>query len=62
MGSSREVSIGRRLEVKEQLTVCASGVCTSGVRASGGCVFVFVEDVLDLSLDLVHHARHNVDV
>jgi hypothetical protein len=36
--------------------VRASGVSASGVRASGGCVLVLVEDVLDLSLDLVHHS------
>lgn len=61
MGSSREVSIGGRVEVKKQLTVCASGVCTSGVCARGACVcgvLVLVEDVLDLGLDLFHSSSH----
>jgi hypothetical protein len=72
VGSSGEVSIGRRVEVKEQRTVCASGVCASGVCASGvvtggvcargACVcgvgLVLVEDVLDLGLDLFHSSSH----
>jgi hypothetical protein len=43
--------------------VCASSVCTSGVSTGGagsvGGVLVLVEDVLDLSLDLVYGARHD---
>jgi hypothetical protein len=67
VGSSRKVSIGRMVEMKEQLTVCASGVCASGVCASGVCAsgvcvcsvgLVLVEDVLDLGLDLFHSSSH----
>jgi hypothetical protein len=67
VGSSRKVSIGRMVEMKEQLTVCASGVCASGVCASGVCTsgvcvcsvgLVLVEDVLDLGLDLFHSSSH----
>jgi hypothetical protein len=57
VGSSGEVSIERMVEVKEQLTVCASGVCASGTCVCG--VLVLVEDVLDLGLDLFHSSSHS---
>ena len=66
MGSSGDVLVLLIVTRDNELTVCCAGgvstggVSTSGVGASGiVCgVLVFVEDVLDLSLDLVHSSGH----